>query len=143
MIKLRQVIAILFICIGFVVFGQHTVSATKYYPGHGCGWRTADGSKINIHRVNSGHDRWVALSHDMFKKGYKLGDVIIVKSKNPHLNGEWIVRDKMGPRARNRIDFLMTRTNSKHFANCKVVIKKKINAYSQHMSNTKNNKALT
>ena len=68
----------------------------------------------------------MALSPDMFNKGYKMNDTIIVESDLSILNGEWIVKDKMGPRVRNGIDFLMTRTNSKEFNNpVKVMIKKK------------------
>ena len=99
--------------------------ATKYYPNHNCGMVTADGSRINIEKVHNFQHKWVALSQDMFRKGYRLGDLIHVTSKNSLLNGIWTVKDKMGPRARNSIDFLMTRGNSKAFANpCKVTIRK-------------------
>ena len=108
-----------------LIKSTHTLRATKYYANHNCGSITADGSRINNSRVHSGQDRWVALSHDMFKKGYSLGDKIKVESPNPRLNGVWIVKDKMGPRLRNSIDFLMTRGNSKTFNNpCKVRITK-------------------
>ena len=104
---------------------NHKVRATKYYAGHNCGMVTADGSKINTSKVHSGEHRWVALSQDMFKKGYKLGDKIYVTSDNSLLEGIWIIKDKMGPRKRNSIDFLMTRGNSKGFQNpCMVKIKK-------------------
>ena len=113
------------ICMTFGALANHEVRATKYYAGHGCGWRTADGSQINNAKVNSGEHRWVALSPDMFKKGYKLGDRIYVESENARLKGEWVVKDKMAPRVKNGIDFLMTRENSKAFANpCKVRIRK-------------------
>lgn len=103
----------------------HTVRATKYYANHNCGSITADGSRINNDRVHNGQDRWVALSRDMFRKGYKLGDKIRVESPNPVLNGVWVVKDTMGPRKTNSIDFLMTRGNSKGFQNpCKVTITK-------------------
>lgn len=124
----KFLLSITMVCVIFVMaFANtgHTVRATKYYAGHGCGWVTADGSRINNQRVESFQDRWVALSPDMFKKGYKLGDRIMVKSDNPLLNGVWVVKDKMAPRIKNGIDFLMTRSNSKKFENpCKVTIKK-------------------
>lgn len=104
---------------------NHKVRATKYYAGHNCGMVTADGSRINVNKVQTFEHKWVALSQDMFKKGYKLGDKIYVTSDNVLLNGVWIVKDKMGPRKRNSIDFLMTRKNSKGFQNpCMVTIKK-------------------
>lgn len=102
---------------------KHVVRATKYYAGHNCGWVTADGSRINNAKVKTGEHRWVALSHDMFKKhGFKLGDKIHVESDNPILQGEWTVKDKMATRLKNSIDFLFTR-NMKGFINpCKVII---------------------
>ena len=62
----------------------------------------------------------------MFKQhGFKLGDVIIVESEtNPSVNGEWVVKDKMGPRLRKRIDFLTPRED-KRFRNGAVTIRKK------------------
>lgn len=119
------IIALVVLLFSPVIIPNHTLRATKYYANHNCGSITADGSRINNARVHNGQDRWVALSHDMFKKGYSLGDIIMVESKNPRLNGTWIVKDKMGPRLRNSIDFLMTRGNSKAFNNpCKVTIRK-------------------
>lgn len=90
------------------------VKATKYYPGHNCGWVTADGSRINPKNIK----RWVALSHDMFRSGkFNFGDTIVVKCDNEKLSGEWVVKDKMGPRMRGRIDFLMGRKNDYNFNN--------------------------
>lgn len=104
---------------------QHRVRATKYYAGHGCGYVTADGSRIDVKKVHNGTIRWVALSPDMFKKGYKLGDRIHVTSSNSRLNGVWVVKDKMASWKRNSIDFLMTKENSKDFDNpCHVTIRK-------------------
>lgn len=103
----------------------YSVRATKYYPNHNCGIVTADGSRININRVNNHSDRWVALSRDMFGYGFKMGDRICVTSDNKRLNGVWIVKDKMGPRKTRSIDFLMTPQNSKNFENpCTVKIRK-------------------
>lgn len=125
--KFLTIFVSLFIMISttLTVLANHEVRATKYYGGHGCGWVTADGSRINNAKINSGDHRWVALSPDMFNKGYKLGDKIWVESENIALRGEWIIKDKMGSRVRNGIDFLMTRENSKGFTNpCKVRIRK-------------------
>ena len=101
---------------------EHIVRATKYYAGTACGIVTADGSRINSQKVRSGEHRWVALSPDMFKKGYKLGDKIYVKSNNSVLRGHWIVKDKMAKYKKNSIDFLFTK-DMKGFENpCKVTI---------------------
>lgn len=102
---------------------EHVLRATKYYAGHGCGWVTASGSRINNQKVKNGEHRWVALSPDMFKKhGYKLGDRIRVECDNPALRGHWIVKDKMANYKKNSIDFLFTR-DMKGFDNpCKVTI---------------------
>ena len=129
MIKIKRIFrkVLIFILVTFIcsmeISANHTVRATKYYAGHNCGWRTASGDRINKQKVRSGEHRWVALSHDMFKKhGFKMGDKIRVESDNPVLKGEWIVKDKMAPRLRKAIDFLFTR-DMKGFNNpCKVVI---------------------
>ena len=124
-ITIYTVILMSFVCMGFRGETEHTVRATKYYAGHNCGVITADGSRINVSRVHNFTDRWVALSPDMFKKGYKFGDVIHVTSNNPVLNGHWVVKDKMASYKKNSIDFLMTRGNSREFNNpCKVTIRK-------------------
>lgn len=124
---MKKFIYIIIMCVCCVcdINANHEVRATKYYAGHNCGHVTADGSRINNAKVNSGEHRWVALSPDMFNKGYKLGDRIWVESSNTRLRGEWVVKDKMGQRVRNGIDFLMTHENSKNFTSpCKVRIKK-------------------
>lgn len=127
MLMIKRLISILVIAAMTASFAMagHKVRATKYYAGHKCGTVTADGSRISVSKVHSGEHRWVALSPDMFRKGYRLGDRIKVVSSNPRLCGIWVVKDKMGPRKRNSIDFLMTRENSKDFNNpCMVEISK-------------------
>ena len=83
---------------------------------------SAVGQDFKLHQI-----RWVALSHDMFKQhGFKMGDVIIVESEStPAINGEWVVKDKMGPRLRKRIDFLTPRGDKYNFRNGAVTIRKK------------------
>lgn len=115
------------LCFVFNINAQHKVRATKYYPGHNCGWVTADGSSINYNKLLNKSIRWVALSRDMFiKHGFELGDIIIVDSDNPCLKGEWIVKDKMGPRKTMSIDFLFAREHKGFDNPCKVIIRKKI-----------------
>ena len=106
-------IILLLLFIPTVLHSQHTVKATYYHAGpkHGLSWYTASGNKINIHKLNSGKLKWVALSHNLLKH-YDYGDTIIVTSTNPSLNGKWVVMDKMHKRHHNRIDFLSPSGNN-------------------------------
>ena len=95
-----------------------TLTATKYHPGvGGVGHRTADGSYIDKKKLANGEIRWVAFSLDMFSQyGYRLGDTIVVRcDKVPEVNGEWVVRDKMGRHLRKRMDFLLPHRGSNYF----------------------------
>jgi len=127
---LRQILLAITIVMSMAVAAQeYTLHATKYHPGQGgAGWVTASGDRINYTKLKNYEIRWVALSHDMFTKyGFKLGDTIIVESKSmPKLNGEWIVKDKMGKRLRKRIDFLTPRGDHYNFrSHSTVTIRKK------------------
>ena len=123
---------ILTLFITFSVCGNtYKVKATYYWPGHGCGWVTASGDRINDSKLKNNHIRWVALSEDMFRLyGFKIGDVIIVESDFAELCGEWVVKDKMGKFNKNgekqtkRIDFLRHRSHDK-FDTHNVKIRKK------------------
>ena len=91
------------------------------------GRATASGDVVNPRLVENGNHRWVALSRDMFNKGYDFGDEIYVESDIPSLKGVWVVMDKMGARHTNAIDFLMTKKSSKGFGGrSKVKIKMQI-----------------
>ena len=95
-----------------------TLTATKYHPGvGGVGHHTADGSYIDKKKLANGEIRWVAFSLDMFSQyGYRLGDTIVVRcDKVPEVNGEWVVRDKMGGHLRKRMDFLLPHRGSNYF----------------------------
>ena len=108
--------------------GQVTVTATKYHPGMGgAGWVTASGSRIDNNKLRNYEIKWIALSHDLFKKlGVKMGDEVIIECSNEKLNGVWIVKDKMAPRLRNHIDILLPRGDNMNFhAPIKVQIRKK------------------
>lgn len=108
--------------------GQVTVTATKYHPGMGgAGWVTASGSRIDNNKLRNYEIKWVALSHDLFKKlGVKMGDEVIIECSNEKLNGVWVVKDKMAPRLRNHIDILLPRGDNMNFhAPIKVQIRKK------------------
>lgn len=96
-----------------------TVHATKYHPGMGgAGWRTASGDRIDNTRLKNYEIRWVALSPDLFKSGFRMGDTILVESDNvPKLNGKWVVKDRMGSRTRMKIDFLLPKGDNYGFYN--------------------------
>ena len=102
----------------------YKMRATYYIPGHGCGWITASGDRIDIKKLKNFQIRWVALSPDMFRKhGFKLGDVIEVITDEKELAGEWIVKDKSAECNKNHIDFLFAKAAK--FGTCKVEIRKK------------------
>lgn len=104
---------------------KYTMNATWYKPGHGCGWVTASGDRINYNKLKNFQIRWVALSPDMFNKhGFKMGDVIEIESEYKELSGIWIVKDKTSPRLKNHIDFLFAQ-QPKTFGSGKVKMRKK------------------
>lgn len=69
---------------------------------------TADGSKIDLEKLQNNELRWIAVSQDFIKNGrLKYGDtVIIFHSAVPHMSGKWVVRDCMNKRYKKTIDFL-------------------------------------
>ena len=92
--------------------------ATKYHPGMGgAGHVTASGDRIDKAKLRNYEIRWVALSADMFRKhGFKLGDTIMVTSESvPKLNGKWVVKDRMGARRKQSIDFLLPKGDNYRF----------------------------
>lgn len=118
-----SIILLLFAALSSEAVTKHKLRATKYYP---TGKATASGAMPDYKKINNGTIRWVALSRDMFDKGYKMNDTIFVESDNPRVVGFWVVKDKMGPRHHDAIDFLMTRENSKEFGLGYVTITKKM-----------------
>lgn len=123
-----SIILLLFAALSSEAVTKHKLRATKYYP---TGKATASGAMPDYKKINNGTIRWVALSRDMFEKGYNMNDTIFVESDNPRVVGFWVVKDKMGPRHRDAIDFLMTRENSKEFGLGYVTITKKMKAGSE------------
>ncbi len=102
---LRRVFLALAVVIAVSAVGQDfKLHATKYHPGQGgAGWVTASGDRINYDKLKNYQIRWV-------------------------INGEWVVKDKMGPRLRKRIDFLTPRGDKYNFRNGSVTIRKKTSA---------------
>ena len=112
---MKQLFVILISIIGLATMAQgqsHDVYATMYYATRGgC---TASGSRVVPSKVKSGEHRWVALSRDLFKAGYRMGDTIVVTSaNNSFVNGYWVVKDKMA--GRRKIDFLVHRSDARKF----------------------------
>jgi len=102
----------------------YKMRATYYIPGHGCGWVTASGDRIDFKKLKNFQIRWVALSPDMFRKhGFKMGDSIEVITSEKELAGEWVVKDKSAESNKNHIDFLFA--NHAKFGTCNVKIRKK------------------
>lgn len=67
---------------------------------------TADNSKIDLDKLNSGHLKWIAISRDL-RKHFKYGSKVRIKCKtDPSINGVYEVRDCMNPRYSSRIDIL-------------------------------------
>lgn len=87
------------------------IRATYYNPSHsqchGNPLITADGSKINLKQLKDGKIRWIALSRDLLKEGYRLGDTIEVECSNPFFQGLWVIKDKMGKSKKQTVDFLL------------------------------------
>ncbi len=122
---MRRLLIVLMTTMALAALGQtYTVRATIYHPGTaGVGWVTASGSRISSDKLNKHRIRWVALSPDLFKKGFRMGDRIRLTCKeHPHMNGVWVVKDRMARRMRNRIDLLVPRGTK--FNPCKVKITK-------------------
>ena len=65
---------------------------------------TADGSLIDLNKLNKGEIKWVAVSIDL-KSKYPFGTKIIVSDCK--YNGVWEVHDVMNERFTNKIDFLV------------------------------------
>lgn len=64
---------------------------------------TADGSNIKNAK------RWCAISrnlHNRYGGYFGFGDTIIIVCKNAEIRGEWVVRDLMNNRFKNKIDLL-------------------------------------
>ena len=81
--------------------------ATYYYCGsHGMGWTVAGGERLTPQKAKV--VRYIAISRDLERKGFKLGMYVRVTSEHyPHLNGTWKIMDRMSSRIHNCIDFLL------------------------------------
>lgn len=89
--------------------GEHVVTVTRYNPVESqCDSDplvTADNSKIDLEKLNSGDLKWVAVSRDLRDK-FEYGDVIRIMSTDMSINGEYEVHDTMHPRFKDCVDIL-------------------------------------
>lgn len=91
--------------------GYHRVTATVYNPvEEQCDddpLITADCSRIDLERLDSGELKWIALSRDLLEK-YDYGDrVEIICLSDSKINGIYEIHDTMNRRFTNKIDILM------------------------------------
>ena len=69
---------------------------------------TANNSKIDLKKLNSGKLKWVAVSRDLLRNGVSYGDKIrLTYKENPKINGEYFVMDCMNKRFTKRVDLLV------------------------------------
>lgn len=121
---MKRSIMIFMILLVINIFGnnkcmaQIMIRATYYNPvsgqGHGNPLITADGSKIDIKKLKNRRLRWVALSRDLFKMGFNMGDTIEIESSVPFYSGLWVIKDKMGKNMKKKIDFLVYSKPKQH-----------------------------
>lgn len=67
---------------------------------------TADNSKINLEKLNSGELKWIAVSRDLLSYVDYGSKVHIRSKKDPKINGVYIVKDRLNSRFTKRIDIL-------------------------------------
>lgn len=90
---------------------------------------TADGSKIDVEKLEQCKIRWVALSRDLLKRWggpFEHGDTIDVYHSNAAVSGKWVVHDVMNKRAKKKIDFLVALGNKFPGKTRDIIIKKEI-----------------
>jgi 3D (Asp-Asp-Asp) domain-containing protein len=96
------IISQLIICQTYTVTVYNAVS-TQCNGDH---LRTADGSIIDLQKVETGLIKWVAVSRDMLKN-FKYGDKIEIISEDPLIAGVYEIHDTMAKRFTRRVDILM------------------------------------
>ena len=89
---------------------------------------TADGSEIDLEKLNRGELRWCAVSRDLLQV-YRYGDEIWIDSENPEIRGWWIIKDTMNIRKKNHIDLLLPENHKTGFGKDSLRIKTKLPRY--------------
>lgn len=92
------------------------VAATVYNPVttqcNGNPLETADGSIINMAKLERGEIKWVAVSRDLLKT-FKFGDKVEIISSDKRISGVYIVHDTMAKKWTKKVDILMPSKFSK------------------------------
>lgn len=96
--------------------GYHKVTATVYNPvARQCDKDpliTADCSRIDLDKLDTGEIKWIAVSRDLLQH-FNYGDVIELKSiSDPSINGTYEIHDTMNKRFKNYIDILSPKGKS-------------------------------
>ncbi len=102
------ILTILFIILKSLLSQTYTVTVYNPVPNQ-CNRNhliTADGSFINMQKLEEGTIKWVAVSRDMLKD-FKYGDKIEIISSDPLISGIYEIHDTMNKRFKKRIDILM------------------------------------
>ena len=88
----------------------YSVRATVYNPVksqcHGNPLKTADGSIIDLAKLERGEIKWIAISQDL-RGIFKFGDKVEVISDDPRISGIYEVHDSMPKKWTRKIDILM------------------------------------
>ncbi len=95
----------------FFIQDNIAVTATCYYPTIGqtdsSPFITADNSKIN--KTHPLKHRWIAVSRDLLEV-FDYGDTVNVLGTWVY-DGKWIIHDTMNKRFKNKIDFLVGKSD--------------------------------
>jgi 3D (Asp-Asp-Asp) domain-containing protein len=106
--KKMIILTILLLILKSLLSQTYTVTVYNPVPNqcNGDHLITADGSFIDIQKLEEGTIKWVAVSRDMLKD-FKYGDKIEIISENPLISGIYEIHDTMAKRFEKHIDILM------------------------------------
>ena len=110
---MKKLLEILLFMMLFSVLGkaQETYTITVYNPVpsqcSGNHLKTADGSIIDLEKLENGTLKWCAVSRDMLREGYKYGDKIEILHTDTKIAGIYEIHDTMSSRFSRHIDILM------------------------------------
>lgn len=115
-----------------IILAKKSVTVTFYNPTVAqCGKDpliTADGSKIDMTKLQTGKLRWCAVSRDLLQV-YEYGDEIWIESENPNIRGYWIVKDTMASFKKNCVDLLLPENHKTGFGKERTYIKNQFPRY--------------
>lgn len=114
------------------ILAKKSVTVTFYNPTVAqCGKDpliTADGSKIDMTKLQTGKLRWCAVSRDLLQV-YEYGDEIWIESENPNIRGYWTVKDTMAAFKKNCVDLLLPENHKMGFGKERTYIKNQLPRY--------------